>query len=74
MRAKNCPTPRPQKPSHPSTPSLWGYRVPFKGMRVNLAVDATPLERAAVIAPRAGKINPIAAAGRERTVLSLTRW
>jgi hypothetical protein len=35
-------------------------------------VEATPLERAATIAPRKVKIDPTAAAERERKILSLT--
>jgi hypothetical protein len=40
-------------------------------MRVHLAADAAPLERGAAIAPREGKISPIAAMGCERKVLSI---
>jgi uncharacterized protein involved in response to NO len=46
-----------------SAPSLCGGRVAFEGARVNPAVEATPLERAATIAPRKVKIDPTAAAG-----------
>ena len=63
LRVFSTPKPIPRLGT-PSTPSLCGCRVPFKGMRVHLAADAAPLERGAVIAPRKGKINPIAAAGR----------
>jgi hypothetical protein len=38
-----------------SAPSLCGGRVAFEGAQVNPAVEATPLERAA-IAPREGKL------------------
>jgi hypothetical protein len=46
------------KPFHPQHPSLCRCRVSFKGMRVNLAADVTPLERAVAIAPREGKMDP----------------